>query len=346
MSQVDVVIPCYKYAHFLRACVQSVLLQTGVDVRVLVIDDCSPDNTPDVGAKLAAEDKRVEFRRHKTNLGHIATYNEGLLNWAAGEYCLLLSADDMLTPGALVRAACLLDAHPELGFIYGRAIATETPEFHSVSAEAPHQSRIVSGAEFWQASCEATGNLVPTPTAVVRTKLQHLIGGYRPELPHTGDLEMWMRFAAQAPVGVIPADQAFYRIHGNNMHKKSYVEDRIVLDQHKEAFDLLFREYGDRFPNGADLHRKAMRGVANSCVARATRAFEDGQQRTCRELLAFAESVYPPIRQETRWSRLRVKRLMGSHAWGIVGGALRAVRGKRLPLERHPFCHSQLIPEV
>src|SRR5579884_1695444 len=111
MSQVDVVIPCYNYARFLHQCVQSVLSQEGVDVRVLIIDDASKDETPQVGAALAAQDKRVEFRRHRTNHGHIATYNEGLIDWAAGEFSLLLSADDVLIPGSFARAVKLLSQH-------------------------------------------------------------------------------------------------------------------------------------------------------------------------------------------------------------------------------------------
>src|SRR4051794_4607901 len=128
MSRVDVVIPCYNYGRFLRDCVASVLGQAGVDVRVLVIDDCSKDDTPAVGAVLAAADARVEFRRHAVNRGHIATYNEGLLEWAAGDYALLLSADDLLIPGALARAAALMDAHPEVGMTYGWEIKTPHPE--------------------------------------------------------------------------------------------------------------------------------------------------------------------------------------------------------------------------
>src|SRR5215469_6462623 len=114
MNQVDVVIPCYNYAHYLRQCVESVLLQTGVAVRVLIIDDASADDTALVGSGLAAQDSRVEFRRHLTNQGHIATYNEGLLDWASNEYSLLLSADDMLTPGALARSVRLLNSHPDV----------------------------------------------------------------------------------------------------------------------------------------------------------------------------------------------------------------------------------------
>src|SRR5437016_876838 len=104
MASVDVVVPCYNYGRFLRQCVGSVLAQEGVDVRVLVIDDCSSDHTPEVGRALAAADPRVEYRRHPVNRGHHPTYNEGLA-WASADYCLLLSADDLLTRGALARAA-------------------------------------------------------------------------------------------------------------------------------------------------------------------------------------------------------------------------------------------------
>ncbi|WP_236654379.1 glycosyltransferase family 2 protein, partial [Streptacidiphilus anmyonensis] len=123
MSSVSVVVPCYKYGHYLEDCVRSVLdEQPGVDVRVLIIDDASPDDSAEAARKLAAQDERIEVRVHETNRGHIATYNEGLLEWADGDYCALLSADDRLVPGALSRAAALLDAHPEAGFCYGRPI--------------------------------------------------------------------------------------------------------------------------------------------------------------------------------------------------------------------------------
>src|SRR5436190_991816 len=104
MASVDVFVPCYNYARFLRECVGSVLAQEGVDVRVLILDDSSTDDSEQVGRALAAEDPRIEYRRHEKNRGHIATYNEGV-EWIAGDYAMLLSADDMLAPGALARAA-------------------------------------------------------------------------------------------------------------------------------------------------------------------------------------------------------------------------------------------------
>lgn len=346
MSRVDVVIPCYKYAHFLPSCIESVLTEQGADARVLIIDDASPDNTAEVGAALAARDSRVEFRRHPVNQGHIATYNEGLIDWATSEYSLLLSADDMLVRGALGRAVRLMDQNPQLGFCYGKAIATESPDYSSIPFDQPSRSRIISGPQFWEASCTATGNIVPTPTAVVRTKLQQSIGGYRKELPHTGDLEMWMRFAAHAPVGIVEATQAFYRVHGKNMHRESYADALTVVDQHRVAFEGLFREYGDRIPGSGPFRAAAMRGVGMSALSRATRAFERGDRKAVRDLLVFAANVYPDLRDERDYSKLRLKRIMGLRLWHLVQPVVRSVRGKRAPLDRHPFCHSQLIPEV
>ena len=100
LARIDVFIPCYNYGRFLYQCVNSVLGQAGVDVRVLVIDDASSDNTAEVAAALAREDPRVTVIRHSTNKGHIDTYNEGI-EWASADYMLLLSADDYLLPGAL-----------------------------------------------------------------------------------------------------------------------------------------------------------------------------------------------------------------------------------------------------
>jgi glycosyltransferase involved in cell wall biosynthesis len=335
MSRVDVIVPCYKYGHFLRECVGSALAQDGVDVRVLIIDDASPDDSAEVAAGLAAGDARVEVRRHAANRGHIATYNEGL-DWAAGDYLLLLSADDVLTPGALGRAARLMDAHPEVGFTFGRAITTDKPDFRNHLGVETCRSRILSGAEFWAVSCAEASNVVSTPTAVVRTWLQKKVGGYRAELPHTGDLEMWMRFAAHAPVGVLDADQAFYRVHGHNMHVDTFPQRITVLEQHRRAFEILFREYGERFEGRDRLRRMAMRAVALGGVRAAGKLFERGDPASCERLSQAALAVFPELRQEWEWSRLGWKRLLGRR----VVKAVRRLRGalcKPAPVDRSPF---------
>ena len=117
---VSVIVPCYRYADVLEGCVSSILEQEGVDVRVLILDDCSPDDTPAVASRLAAADARVEYRRNEQNLGLIGTANAGL-EWADGDYVVLISADDVLVPGALARATTVMEANPKVGMVYGHA---------------------------------------------------------------------------------------------------------------------------------------------------------------------------------------------------------------------------------
>ena len=241
MSSVDVIVPCYRYGHFLRECVESVLAQSVKNVRVLIIDDASPDNTAEVAADLVKKDPRVNFLRHAVNKGHIATYNEGI-EWVSADYMLLLSADDYLLPGALNRSANLMDAHPEVGFTFGRAITLDDRgtkrQTQTVTDKA--DQRILTGMEFIELS--GSRNIVPTPTAVVRTELQKRLGGYLPELPHSGDMELWLRFAAHASVGMSEAYEAVYRRHAGNMSLDYTVKTWLPdLQQRKAAFDCFFK---------------------------------------------------------------------------------------------------------
>ena len=235
---IDVVIPCYRYGHFLEACVESVLSQTDVDVRVLILDDASPDNTEEIGRGIAGRDRRVTFRRHESNEGHINTYNEGI-DWASGELFLLLSADDYLLPGALDRAMRLMKQEPNVGFLLGNALTLQEDgkmaRFHPFGVkEVTTATDVIDGSSFIRRS--GAKNPVLTPTAVTRTMLQKKLGGYRHELTHSGDMEMWLRFASHAHVGYLNDDQAVYRRHQENMSKAYFVDNMLPdLQQRKKA---------------------------------------------------------------------------------------------------------------
>jgi glycosyltransferase involved in cell wall biosynthesis len=330
MPSVDVFVPCYNYGRFLRECVGSILAQDGVEVRVLILDDCSSDDSPGIGRALAAADQRVEYHRHATNRGHIATYNEGI-DWAAGDYTLLLSADDLLTQGALARAAGLMRQHPEVGMTYGDIVRTPTPDFAALAPPAAYGTEVIAGPEFVERCCRACSNLVETATAVVRTSVQKAIGGYRKELPHAGDLEMWLRCASVSAIGRVEAPQGFYRRHGANM-STDYVE-RKDYDQVRKAFDYFFAEFGARLPERDRLRNLVRQGLATQAFYLANDAFDTGDARLCTELLADAESLWPGIRGHRGWGRLRLKRLLGNRCWRMLRSLLRRPRRSAVPAQ-------------
>ena len=326
MSSVSVFIPCYKYAHYLRGCVESALKQDGVDVRVLILDDCSPDDTPAVARQLMAEDSRVEYHRNASNRGHVETYNVGI-QWCTGDYCLLLSADDMLTPGALARAARVMDAHPDVCLTYGAEIKTAEPRFDLAPQPECWDFRIVGGDAFWGMSSQFAMNIVPTPTAVVRTSVQQRVGGYRKDLPHSGDLEMWLRLAGQGSVGIIDVPQGFYRCHGQNM-SIAYAGLRD-LRQRKDAFDAAAAVCADGVPDLRRYMEHVNRLLAEEAFWAGNRAFEAGARTEVRECLAYALELCPELRRWRPWRRLRIKRMLGSRAWGVVRHLRDGGRGER-----------------
>jgi glycosyltransferase involved in cell wall biosynthesis len=323
MARIDVFVPCYNYGRFLRECVGSALAQEGVEVRVLILDDASADDTPEVGRALAAEDPRVEYRRHAANRGHIATYNEGL-DWAGGDYCLLLSADDMLTPGALGRAARLMDARPEVGLTYGDVIRTAAPDFAAAPAPATCTTEVIHGPAFIEAACRALGTGVEPVTAVVRASVQRAVGGYRKELPHAGDQEMWLRFASVSAVGRVGAPQGFYRRHSTNMSIGYYGGlGRRDFDQLRAAFGYFFAEFGDRVPDRGRLEGLYRRELAVQAFYLANEAFDTGDRDLCADMLAEAVALWPGVRGHRGWRRLRLKRAVGGRVWSYLRPLLR-----------------------
>ncbi|MBY5361535.1 glycosyltransferase [Rhizobium leguminosarum] len=317
MQRVDVVIPCYNYSHFLQECVESVLSQAGVDVRVLILDDCSPDKTPEVGMALASRDQRVTYRRHAANMGHIATYNEGI-DWAGGDLFLLLSADDYLLPGALDRSAELMRNYPDVGLAFGNALIVE-PNGMSKRADPlgdnhVYPLQILSGRQFMRLS--GAKNLVPTPTAVVRTALQKQVGGYNKELPHAGDMEMWLRLASHAGVGFINADQAVYRQHAANMSLQYYGENILSdLRQRKKAFDILFSQAADSLRKDKMLRRFLSRDLGKQALRLAGIAFNNFDVATALAIQRFALEVSPGVRNSLPWIKLVCKQTIGPKYW-------------------------------
>jgi glycosyltransferase involved in cell wall biosynthesis len=316
MSSVSVVIPCYRYGHFLEQAVSSVLDdQPGVDLRVLIIDDASPDDSSETARKIAARDPRVDVVVHERNRGHIATYNEGLLEWAEGDYCVLMSADDRLTPGALQRARDLLDARPEVTFVYGH------PLWFWQDRPTPRARTNLRGWSVWpgvwwlQRRLRQGENCITAPEVVVRTAAQKRVGGYDPQLPHAGDMDMWFRLAARGDVGFVRGvDQAYYRVHGNNM--RTGYDALGDLRQKRLVLELALERSGDRLPEVRELSDQVHRKLSRDALWCAARAYDRGEvdATPVDELVAFAFDCWPDSARLLGYQALQLRRHLGPRA--------------------------------
>jgi glycosyltransferase involved in cell wall biosynthesis len=297
VPRVSVVIPCYNYGRYLPDCIASVTTnQPGVAVEVIIVDDKSTDDSLEIAQTIAKNDDRVRVIAHDRNFGHIATYNDGL-DAATGEFVLLLSADDLLTAGALTRAAALLVAEESVGFVYGNVINFQSrlPPCRTTGTE----WIIWPGVDWLRARCRSGYNIAASPEVVMRTSVLRKIGVYRPDLPHAGDFEMWLRAATVSDVGfLVGVDQAYYRQHSTNMHRRAF-ESGSARGQLKDlkqrwlSFEAVFLGIGSQLSEAERLFTIARRTMASQALRYSNYAYARGfREFPFAEFESFATAVW------------------------------------------------------
>lgn len=302
-AEVTAVIPCYNYGRYLADAVSSVLTQEGVLARVIIVDDCSTDDSMDVVRRLAQSDSRISYIAHAVNEGHIKTYNDGLAA-VETDYVLLLSADDLLAPGALGRATALMDRHTTVGMVYGAPIEfPDIPPTTDRVGMAPETWTVWGGHEWARISCFRGRCFILSPEVVMRTDVVRQIGGYNSELPKSGDLEYWLRTAARWDVGRVNGRvQAYYRQHGANMHNMTLPAMAADVQHRLMAFSYLagpeFAEHSDR---GARLLESARKGLSRESLILATRELDAGGRiDTAEALQSVAVEIWPASARSRR----------------------------------------------
>ena len=305
---VSIVVPCYNYGHYLDQAVNSALSQDDVDVEVIVVDDCSTDGSRDVAQKLAEADSRVNLVLHERNRGHIQTYNDGLSR-AGGDHVVLLSADDMLAPGALARASAIMEARPDVGLVYGYAeeFTCEPPK----ARMAPSSWTVWHGAEWINRICARGMNIIINPEAMLRRSLMNDLVGYDQRLPHAADMDLWMRAAARANVArVNGVDQAFYRIHATNMHTTEFAGLLTDMVERCRVFDQFFATHSNlpRSERSYALARRSMAAEAMRCACLAMDRGGTLGDAEAAEFAEFARSCSPSVERSFRWRAYESRR--------------------------------------
>jgi teichuronic acid biosynthesis glycosyltransferase TuaG len=99
---VSVIIPAYNASKFIKETVNSARNQTLNDIEIIIIDDCSTDNTFELMKEMALEDSRIKIFKGEQNMGVAKVRNKGF-ELATGKYAALLDADDLWLPEKLER---------------------------------------------------------------------------------------------------------------------------------------------------------------------------------------------------------------------------------------------------
>ena len=113
----SIIIPNYNKSKYLIALIQSIKVQTFTDFEVLIIDDCSTDNSLSIVKSLIINDNRFKLMKNDSNRGVAFTRNRGL-KAATADYCLFIDADDSFSNSDLLQDVYSLISDYQADFIF------------------------------------------------------------------------------------------------------------------------------------------------------------------------------------------------------------------------------------
>jgi glycosyltransferase involved in cell wall biosynthesis len=229
MPKVSVIIPNYNHARYLRQRIDTVLAQTYRDFEVIVLDDCSTDESRSIISEYASDPRvRIEFNR--TNSGStFKQWNKGV-GLASGEYIWIAESDDYADHKLLERLVGVLDAEPEVTFAYCRS--WQISEEGQPNGFAADDFLDLIDARRWKADFVADGreecrqyfvcaNTVPNGSAVVfRRSVYERVGGADERFLVCGDWKLWVLMALEGRIAYLSEPLNYYREHDSTVRTK------------------------------------------------------------------------------------------------------------------------------
>ena len=268
---ISIIMPCYNDGARLPDAIHSVEKQSFRDFEIIVVNDGSTDNSPDVLARFSDE---LPYLRvlHQANQGASAARNRGLKE-ARGRYIAFLDADDTWSPDFLEKMHQALESHPQAALAYcgwqNLGIdGKRSPPFVPPDYEASNKVEIFLEGCRW-----------PIHGALTRKKAIEEIGGFDTALMASEDYDLWLRIATFHPIVLVPSVLAYYHHHEGEQLTKN--QHQLAVD-HLAVQEKFLRQYPwIRHQLGTTKCREILYGGMN---ARALRALWDRDLKAAHKL--------------------------------------------------------------
>ncbi len=233
---VSVIVPLFNYSNYIGYCIQSIMNQTFADFELIVVDDCSTDDSYKKAKKYAKKDDRIKVVRLDNNSGYSKAKNEGIVI-SKGKYITTLDADDMFTKNSIeVRLKALTDN--DVDFVYANAFFVK----NDVSLKDCYRHgnhKINSSVDLYN---------IHAQSVMMNRDVYVKYGLYDESLRSRSDREMWWRLfgkdISQKPKIThyyLNEQVAYYRFHRESMwrkRKRNPKVDKKVIKMSEKAYKM------------------------------------------------------------------------------------------------------------
>lgn len=243
---VSIVLPSYNRQDKIVEAINSCLTQSFKDFELIIIDDCSSDNSREVIKNHAKLDERIKFIFNDKNMRLPATLNIAF-NSAIGKYFTWISDDNLFTRDAIEKMVNVLENNAEISLVYA--------DYTTINNEGTKLARIYQEPPEFLPIRDCVG-----AAFLYRADIAKLVGGYNEDMFLTEDYEYWLRFGLVAKFMHIPESLFLYRVHAQSLTTlkkeeirkgkkllKDLFADKYVIPKKLKPIDDLYRWFiGDR----------------------------------------------------------------------------------------------------
>jgi glycosyltransferase involved in cell wall biosynthesis len=232
MVQVSVIMPSYNHAQYISEAIESVLEQNIRDIELIIIDDCSRDNSKEIILNYRKKDARIRTIFHEQNLGIAKTYNDGL-DAAEGKYVAILDSDDVWRRNKLERQLSILEANEDLiVWSEGRIIDRDGKSTGQTFTRTHHASRKRKSGDILEILLFENfifdSSLIMKKSNVDGIRFDH-------NLKYLNDYRFVVDLARNFKYYFIKEQLVDYRVHGKNTITRdveSQLKDEILVRQY------------------------------------------------------------------------------------------------------------------
>ncbi|MBO5705288.1 MAG: glycosyltransferase family 2 protein [Alphaproteobacteria bacterium] len=219
--RVSVILPAYNAEMYLAEAIESILGQTYTDFELIILNDGSTDNTPEIIKHYADLDERIVFIDNNVNQGLIAVLNQGL-DMARGEFVARMDSDDISLPTRFEKQVKYLDANPDVGVL--GTLIHGFGKFDLSGIQIP----VVTALDMLKE------NYIAHPSVMMRKSILDKYNlRYDPKYNHCEDIELWTRMIFLTKFRNIMEVLLMYRITGNNISMQNWAHQQNLSKQIK-----------------------------------------------------------------------------------------------------------------
>lgn len=237
--KVSIIVPNYNHARYLPARLESVLGQTYTNTEVLLLDDCSQDNSCEILQEYAARDTRIRMVFNEQNSGStFKQWNKGM-GLASGDYLWLAESDDVADPTFLAKLVAKLEANPMAGLAYcqswridehSQPHGTWGPLLAELDANLWQHDFVLPGAELVRRFM-AHSNIIPNASAVLmRRSALAAVGPANETMRVAGDWVFWVRYLMSTDVAFVAEPLNYFRFHQQNVRSRTEQDGTQLLE--------------------------------------------------------------------------------------------------------------------